>query len=49
MPYAETPLLKNEFVELHPLSTEHHEDLVAAVSVDDLWKTWYTHIPSPEG
>jgi RimJ/RimL family protein N-acetyltransferase len=41
--------LKNEFVELHPLSTEHHEDLVAAVSVDDLWKTWYTHIPSPEG
>ncbi|MCU1403293.1 MAG: putative GNAT-family acetyltransferase [Microbacteriaceae bacterium] len=49
MPYTETPLLKNEFVELHPLSTEHHEDLVEAVSVDDLWQTWYTHIPSPDG
>jgi RimJ/RimL family protein N-acetyltransferase len=40
--------LKNEFVELHPLGFEHRDDLAEAVSVDDLWQTWYTHIPSPE-
>ena len=46
--YADAPVLRNEYVELQPLSAEHHDDLVAAVSVDDLWRTWFTHIPSPE-
>lgn len=49
MSFAETPLLRNAHVELHPLGVEHHDDLVEAVRVDDLWQTWYTHIPSPEG
>lgn len=47
--FTETPVLKNEFVELRPLSAEHHDDLVEAVRADDLWRTWYTTIPSPEG
>lgn len=49
MSFAESPLLRNPYVELHPLGVEHHDDLVEAVRVDDLWQTWYTHIPSPEG
>ncbi|APT87126.1 GNAT family N-acetyltransferase [Corynebacterium flavescens] len=48
MPFADTPILDNHFVRLEPLSLSHEQDLIAAVKVDDLWKVWYTHIPSPE-
>ena len=34
---------------LEPLSREHHDALVAAVQDGELWKLWYTAIPSPEG
>lgn len=44
-----TPTLANERVRLDPLEQQHAADLAEAVSVDDLWRTWYTHIPSPEG
>jgi RimJ/RimL family protein N-acetyltransferase len=47
--YADLPVLRNEFVELQPLTSDHHDDLVEAVRVGDLWRTWYTHIPSPIG
>ncbi|MFT4219430.1 MAG: GNAT family protein [Microbacterium sp.] len=46
MSYAEAPLLRNEFVELQPLAPAHRADLAGAVG--DLWRTWYTPIPSPE-
>lgn len=49
MRFADTPVLKNEFVELRPLSADDHDELVDAVRVADLWRTWYTRIPSPEG
>ncbi len=49
MRFADTPTLSNAYVELRPLSAEHHDELVEAVSVDDLWRTWYTRIPSPVG
>lgn len=46
--YSDTPHLADEFVELQPLAPHHHDDLAEAVRVDDLWRTWFTRIPSPE-
>jgi RimJ/RimL family protein N-acetyltransferase len=34
---------------LEPLSYEHHDALTEAVRDGDLWKLWYTAVPSPEG
>ncbi|MCB1258022.1 MAG: GNAT family N-acetyltransferase [Microthrixaceae bacterium] len=48
MDFFEVPVLENEFVRLEPLDPSHHDDLVDAVQVNELWRTWYTHIPSPE-
>lgn len=49
MEYLEIPVLSNEFVRLEPLRHEHTSDLSQAVRVGELWKTWYTRIPSPAG
>lgn len=48
MSFAATPVLKNGDVILEPLHPAHRDDLAAAVAVQDLWRTWYTHIPAPE-
>ena len=34
---------------LVPLAPAHHDDLVQATLDGELWKLWYTAIPSPEG
>ena len=34
---------------LEPLAHEHHDGLADAVRDGDLWKLWYTAVPSPEG
>ena len=34
---------------LRPLAAEHHDGLVEATRDGELWKLWYTSIPSPEG
>ena len=34
---------------LEPLAPEQHDELVAAARDGELWKLWYTAIPSPEG
>jgi RimJ/RimL family protein N-acetyltransferase len=34
---------------LKPLSKDHHDALVAAARDGELWKLWYTSVPSPEG
>jgi len=34
---------------LVPLSAAHHDQLVEAVNDGELWKLWYTSVPSPEG
>jgi RimJ/RimL family protein N-acetyltransferase len=34
---------------LRPLSAEHHDALCAAARDGELWRLWYTAIPSPEG
>jgi N-acetyltransferase len=34
---------------LEPLSYDHHDGLTEAVRDGELWKLWYTAVPSPEG
>ncbi|OUM43262.1 GNAT family N-acetyltransferase [Arthrobacter sedimenti] len=48
MDFATTPVLKASGVVLEPLQLAHSENLSEAVAEGDLWRTWYTHIPSPE-
>ncbi|MHA7280258.1 GNAT family N-acetyltransferase [Arthrobacter sp. MDT2-2] len=48
MDFAATPALRSNGVGLEPLHSAHRDDLAEAVAVQDLWRTWYTHIPSPE-
>ena len=48
MEFSATPTLRSDRVVLEQLTPEHRDDLAAAVAVDGLWRTWYTHIPSPE-
>jgi RimJ/RimL family protein N-acetyltransferase len=36
-------------VALEPLAHAHHDDLCDATRDGDLWKLWYTIIPTPEG
>lgn len=48
MDFAATPVLKNSKVVLEPLDFAHRDDLAEAVAAQDLWRTWYTHIPAPE-
>lgn len=40
--------LSGQWVELVPLSLEHHDGLTAAVKDGDLWQLWYTAVPKPE-
>ncbi|MBT2555552.1 GNAT family N-acetyltransferase [Arthrobacter sp. ISL-5] len=48
MNFAATPVLKNSNVILEPLHPAHRDDLAEAVAAQELWRTWYTHIPTPE-
>jgi len=41
--------LTGDLVSLEPLSPGHVEDLRLVVAEDDLWRTWYTRIPAPDG
>ena len=40
--------LKGSYATLEPLSPDHHDALIAAVSDGKLWRLWYTAIPKPE-
>jgi RimJ/RimL family protein N-acetyltransferase len=40
--------LTGKFVTLEPLSQEHHDGLADAARDGDLWKLWYTSVPTPE-
>ncbi len=48
MKFSDAITLKGKHACLVPLSTEHHGDLCDAVKDGELWKLWYTSIPSPE-
>ncbi len=49
MTFIEPITLTGKFVTLEPLTQEHHDGLVDAARDGDLWKLWYTSVPTPEG
>lgn len=49
MAYLDAPVLSHREVRLEPLEHRHEAALRKAVIPGELWQTWYTHIPSPEG
>ena len=48
MPWPEPVTLRGRHATLEPLSQARHDELVAAVKDGELWKLWYTSVPSPE-
>ena len=48
MTLIEPVTLTGQHVVLEPLSHEHHDGLQAAARDGELWKLWYTSVPSPE-
>ncbi len=49
MAFLEAITLRGTHAALVPLSQAHRDDLVEAVRDGELWKLWYTAIPSPDG
>ena len=49
MSWPEPSTLAGLHAALRPLSFEHHDALCDAVRDGELWKLWYTSVPSPEG
>ena len=48
--YPPTPVtLTGEHVSLLPLDMQYLESLQDAVKDGELWKLWYTFVPTPEG
>jgi N-acetyltransferase len=48
MPFTTDTILTGQHARLVPLLPEHHDDLVEAVRDGELWKLWYTAIPTPD-
>ncbi len=49
MPSVHTPItLTGKVAALEPLTQAHHDDLCNATREGELWKLWYTIVPSPE-
>jgi N-acetyltransferase len=48
-PFTAPVALTGRHASLEPLSPDHHDGLVAATRDGELWKLWYTAVPSPEG
>lgn len=48
MPWPEPTTLRGDHVTLAPLKHEHHDGLATATSDGELWKLWYTSVPTPE-
>jgi RimJ/RimL family protein N-acetyltransferase len=49
MPWPDPVTLHDSHARLEPLSAAHHDGLVAATRDGELWRLWYTTVPSPEG
>jgi len=47
--FVEPITLSGRHVTLEPLAYAHHDHLVDAVRDGELWKLWYTAVPTPEG
>jgi N-acetyltransferase len=48
MPWLEPVTLRGAHARLEPLSHDQRDGLVEAVSDGELWKLWYTFVPTPE-
>jgi N-acetyltransferase len=48
MTWLKPATLQDSAVSLVPLSHDHHDALVEAVRDGELWKLWYTLIPTPD-
>lgn len=49
MKFSDPVTLNGRYASLVPLSASHHDALCTATRDGELWKLWYTSIPSPEG
>ncbi len=49
MPWLEPVTLSGPHAQLKPLSHDHAAGLTEAVKDGELWKLWYTAVPTPEG
>lgn len=49
MTFLQPLTLTGRHVILEPLRYGHHDGLVAAARDGDLWKLWYTSVPTPDG
>jgi len=49
MPWPEPVTLSGPHARLEPLSHDHLDGLIEAVKDGELWKLWYTSVPSPDG
>jgi RimJ/RimL family protein N-acetyltransferase len=49
MPWLEPVTLRGAYARLEPLSHDQSEGLTEAARDGELWKLWYTSVPSPEG
>ena len=47
-PFLQDTQLSGKHVRLVPLSMAHHDQLAEAVKDGELWRHWYTFIPTPE-
>ncbi|MEK7436715.1 MAG: GNAT family protein [Pseudomonadota bacterium] len=47
--FIEPITLSGSHAALEPLAYAHHDELLDAVRDGELWKLWYTSVPSPEG
>lgn len=45
----EIPTLRGARTTLEPLAPDHAAELAEAAADGDLWRTWYTSVPSPDG
>jgi RimJ/RimL family protein N-acetyltransferase len=48
MPWLEPVTLRGAHARLEPLSQDHYDGLLEAVKDGELWKLWYTFIPTAE-
>jgi len=48
MPWLEPVTLSGKYARLEPLAHAHREGLVEAVNDGELFKLWYTSVPTPE-
>jgi hypothetical protein len=47
--FTQSITLSGRYATLEPLSKDHYDGLVEATRDGELWKLWYTSVPSPEG